>query len=48
MNILPRTRFNAVSFFTFHIFEIVSFIMELWNRSITLFLLDRVDCDIVG
>lgn len=35
-------------FLLFHIFEIVSFIMELWNRSITLFLLDRVDCDIVG
>ena len=42
MNILPRTRFNVVSFFTF------SFNMELWNRSITLFLLDRTDCDVIS
>lgn len=42
MNILPRTRFNVVSFFTF------SFNMELWNISITLFLLDRVDCDVTS
>lgn len=49
MNILPRTRFNAVFVFYFFIFlEIVTFNMELWNRSLTLFLLDRVDCDVTS